>query len=84
LALWWGKAPPSEAQMDQMCRSSEMVSIRAVVAVLPSSCEGRLVLDGADHARGGSVELWRDEVGGWRALWAAEVRGRRPWSGAHS
>ncbi|MBN9479145.1 MAG: ComEC/Rec2 family competence protein [Bordetella sp.] len=84
LALWWGKAAPGEAQMDQMCRSAEVVSVRAVVGALPPSCEGRLVLDGADHARGGSVELWRDEAGGWRALWAAEVRGRRPWSEVYS
>ena len=80
LALWWGKASPSEVQLDQMCRSAEVISVRAVVMVLPTSCEGRLVLDGDDYARGGSVELWRDEAGDWRALWAAEVRGRRPWS----
>ncbi|MEN5114505.1 ComEC/Rec2 family competence protein [Brevundimonas diminuta] len=81
LALWWGKAAPGAEEMDQMCRNAEVISVRAVVAALPPSCEGRLVLDGADHARGGSVELWRDEAGGWRALWTAEVRGRRPWSG---
>jgi len=84
LALWWGKAAPTVEQLDQMCRSAQVVSVRAVITTLPSSCEGRLVLDGADYARGGSVELWRGEAGRWRALWAAEVRGRRPWSGPHS
>ena len=39
----------------------------------------RLVLDGVDYGRGGSVELWR--VGaGWKAVWAADVRGQRPWT----
>lgn len=82
LALWWGRAAPSAEQLDLMCQSAEVVSVRAVVEALPPSCEARLVLDGDDHARGGSVELWRDAEGGWRALWAAEVRGRRPWSGS--
>lgn len=81
LALWWGKAAPTAEQLDQLCRSAQVISVRAVITTLPSSCQGRLVLDGADYARGGSVELWRDDAGGWRALWAAEVRGRRPWSG---
>lgn len=81
LALWWGNGAPTAQQLDQMCRSAQVISVRAVITTLPSSCQGRLVLDGADYARGGSVELWRDDAGGWRALWAAEVRGRRPWSG---
>jgi competence protein ComEC len=37
------------------------------------------VLDGVDYARGGSVELWRTSTG-WTAVWAADVRGDRPWS----
>ena len=83
LALWWGRRAPSMEQMDELCRTAPVVSVRAVVAQLPPSCEGRLVLDGADYARGGAVELWRDGTTGdnrWRALWSAEVRGDRPWS----
>lgn len=79
VALWWGKKAPSVEQLDAMCRSAEVVSSRAELASLPSSCAGRLVLDGVDYARGGSVELWR--VGtGWKAVWAADVRGERPWT----
>ncbi|MEG0819937.1 MAG: hypothetical protein RSG56_10875, partial [Brevundimonas sp.] len=57
----------------------EVVSSRAELASLPASCTGRLVLDGVDYGRGGSVELWRDGTG-WKAVWAADVRGRRPWT----
>ncbi|MFK0299292.1 ComEC/Rec2 family competence protein [Brevundimonas sp. NPDC090276] len=79
IALWWGKKPPSAEQLDLMCRSASVVSSRAELASLPASCAGRLVLDGVDYARGGSVELWR--VGaGWKAVWAADVRGQRPWT----
>jgi len=78
-ALWWGKKPPTGEQLEAMCRSAAVVSSRAELTSLPASCTGRLVLDGVDYARGGSVELWR--VGaGWKAVWAADVRGRRPWT----
>jgi len=80
VALWWGRKAPSDAQMEALCQSAAVVSVRAVVTQLPASCDGRLVLDGADYARGGAVELWRDADGGWRAVWASDVRGDRPWS----
>ncbi|HYC75710.1 ComEC/Rec2 family competence protein [Brevundimonas sp.] len=83
LALWWGRRAPSAEQLDALCRAAPVVSVRAPVPVLPASCEGRLVLDGIDYARGGAVELWRDgpaAANRWRAVWSAEVRGDRPWS----
>ncbi|TPW03487.1 MAG: competence protein ComEC [bacterium] len=83
LALWWGRRAPSLDQVDALCRSAPVVSVRAALAALPASCDGRLVLDGEDYARGGAVELWRDgpvSANRWRAVWAAEVRGDRPWS----
>ncbi|MET4684585.1 ComEC/Rec2 family competence protein [Brevundimonas faecalis] len=79
VALWWGKAAPGIEQMDALCRSAQIISSRAEIRALPPSCEGRLVLDGVDYGRGGSVELWR-EGAGWKAVWAADVRGRRPWT----
>ncbi|MGV3577363.1 ComEC/Rec2 family competence protein [Brevundimonas sp.] len=79
VALWWGKRAPDAEQLAALCQSAPLVSVRAAVATLPSACEGRLVLDGVDYARGGSVELWRTDHG-WRAVWAADVRGDRPWS----
>lgn len=79
VALWWGKKAPSVEQLDAMCRTAEVVSSRAELASLPTSCARRLVLDGVDYGRGGSVELWRDGTG-WTAVWAADVRGQRPWT----
>jgi competence protein ComEC len=38
------------------------------------------VLDGVDFTRGGAVELWRDGVDRWKAVWTADVRGDRPWA----
>ena len=79
IALWWGKTGPREEALADLCASASVVSVRAVVSSLPAACEDRLVLDGVDYARGGSVELWRTATG-WKAVWAADVRGNRPWS----
>ena len=79
VALWWGRKAPTEAQMKALCASAPVISVRAEVRTMPASCEGRLVLDGLDHARRGAVELWRTP-GGWRALSVADLRGDRPWS----
>jgi competence protein ComEC len=38
------------------------------------------VLTGADFAAGGSAELTRRADGGWRIVWAQDLRGRRPWT----
>lgn len=80
VALWWGKKAPTAEQLDVLCRSAAVVSSRAELASLPTSCAGRLVLDGVDYAHGGSVELWWRDGTGWKAVWAADVRGRRPWT----
>ncbi|WP_339914498.1 ComEC/Rec2 family competence protein [uncultured Brevundimonas sp.] len=83
LALSWGRRPSDTATLEALCRSAEVVSLRAVAARLPTACGGRLVLDGTDYGRGGAVELWREGApsdGRWRAVWSAQVRGRRPWS----
>jgi len=77
LAMWWGRRAPSPDEIEALCRSAPVVSVRARVPVLPASCAGRLVLDGTDHARGGAVELWRvgpESANRWRAVWV------RPWS----
>jgi competence protein ComEC len=79
VALWWGKTAPDGEQLSALCTSAPLVSVRAVVTALPPACEGKLVLDGLDYQRGGSVELWRTAQG-WHAVWAADVRGDRPWS----
>jgi competence protein ComEC len=79
VALWWGRSPPTMEQLAAGCAMAEVVSSRAPLTGLPDACAGRLVLDGRDYARGGSVELWRSG-GRWTARWAAEARGDRPWS----
>jgi len=79
VALWWGNKPPTPEVLEGMCASAPVVSSRALLPVLPSQCDGRLVLDRRDFARGGAVELWRTPQG-WKARWAADVRGDRPWS----
>jgi competence protein ComEC len=66
--------------MADLCRAASVVSVRAAVAALPASCDGRLVLDGVDFTRGGAVELWRDGSDRWKAVWTADVRGDRPWA----
>lgn len=83
LALWWGRRGPSTEQLAALCLSASVVSVRSPVDALPASCDGRLVLDGVDYARGGAVELWREGPAAenrWRAVWSAAVRGDRPWS----
>ena len=83
VAVWWGRRAPSGEQVEALCRSAPVVSVRATLNALPASCEGQLVLDGADYARGGAVELWREgapSAGRWRAVWSADARGDRPWS----
>lgn len=79
VAIWWGRRTPSPDQIAPLCAASAVVSLRAPAPVLPPACDGRLVLDGVDYARTGSLELWRTPSG-WRAVTAAEVRGDRPWS----
>ena len=79
VALWWGRAVPSDEQMQDMCTAAEVIAVRSMVARLPAECAGRLVLDGADFASKGAVELWRSGAG-WRAVWSIDRRGHRPWS----
>ena len=79
IALWWGRRAPDVERLAALCETAEVVGVRAVVSDVPASCAGRLVLDGVDFARGGAVELWRDDDR-WRAVWTTDVRGNRPWT----
>jgi competence protein ComEC len=45
----------------------------------PAACPGKLVLTAEQFRRGGAVELYRQD-GAWRAVWAQDLRGRRPWT----
>jgi len=79
LATWWGTRPPATDKLELLCRSAEVVTVRATVSRLPAACEGKLLLDGVDFARGGSLELWRTS-GRWLGQWSTPLRGDRPWT----
>jgi competence protein ComEC len=78
---WWRKRPPPEARLSGLCAGAELVVVRAVLNRLPPACAASLVLDGADFARNGSLELWRRD-GVWVGRWSAELSGERPWTHA--
>ncbi len=77
-SAWNVKRPLKEGRFAQMCGSSEVVILRSDFP--PESCAAPLVLTGADFARGGSAELYRQPSGQWRVVWAQGLRGRRPWT----
>jgi competence protein ComEC len=79
LATWWGKKPPPAEKLILLCQTADVISVRAPVHVLPPACQGKLLLDGVDFARGGSVELWRRD-GAWFGQWSTPLRGDRPWT----
>jgi competence protein ComEC len=79
LATWWGRKPPAVDKLALLCASADVVSVRAAVRTLPTACKGKLLLDGLDFARGGSVELWRRD-GRWLGQWGQPLRGERPWT----
>ncbi len=79
LALWWGRRAPTDDQLAALCASADVVSIRADLTSIPSTCADTLVLDGLDYRTGGAVELWRSPIG-WTARWTTQSRGHRPWT----
>jgi competence protein ComEC len=77
-SAWNLKRPLKEGRFAQMCGSSELVILRNDFA--PESCAAPVVLTGADFARGGSAELYRQGPGKWGVVWTQDLRGRRPWT----
>jgi len=77
-AVWFGRRAPEAEQLAEVCAGAVGVAVRAEVGALPEACAGALVLDGMDFRRG-SVELWR-EGDRLRGVWAADLRGDRPWT----
>lgn len=78
VALWSARRAPAEADLHALCAFAEVVVIRSPVEVLPSTCRGRLIIDGARTAERGAAEVWRTETG-WRVSWSEDDRARRPW-----
>lgn len=80
MATWWGRRTPAPDKLALLCRTADLISVRAPVGSLPRDCDHKLLLDGVDFARGGSLELWRRD-GHWLGRWSAPLRGERPWTG---
>lgn len=74
-AIMTRRASTIAAKQPLFCQWSEIVIVRGEAAPCPNA----IVLDARDFAAGGSVELYRTPEG-WKALWAQDLRGRRPWS----
>lgn len=78
VAAYWSRKVPDAEALAALCASAELVVIRPEMPT--AACPGRIVLSGGDFARGGSVELGQSHDGVWRAQWAQDLRGHRPWS----
>ena len=76
IAAVWSRRPVDAARLAALCAQAEVVVVRGNA---DGRCPAALVLDAGDFARGGAVELRRTPTG-WRAVWAQDLRGRRPWS----
>ncbi|HKR86547.1 MAG TPA: ComEC/Rec2 family competence protein [Phenylobacterium sp.] len=77
-AAWNLKRPLPPGRLEALCAGAEVVVLRNDFS--PASCAAPVVLTGADFARGGSAELYRQPDGSWRVAWAQDLRGRRPWT----
>ncbi|WP_240609533.1 ComEC/Rec2 family competence protein [Phenylobacterium deserti] len=77
-AAWNLKRPLADGRAQALCSSAEVLIWRGPTP--PPNCGARLVLSAADFQRGGAAELYRSSDGTWRAVWAQDLRGRRPWT----
>lgn len=77
-AAWNVKRELKPERLAAICDSAELIVLRD--RFQPGTCPGKLVLSGEDFERGGSAELFRQPDGSWKALWAQDLRGRRPWT----
>jgi competence protein ComEC len=77
-AAWNVKTPLKPERLAAICASAELIVLRDDFP--EGVCPGKLVLTGADFERGGSAELYRQPDGSWKAQWAQDLRGRRPWT----
>ena len=80
IAAWWTVRKPKPERLEALCRSAEILILRADVAT-PPECSQATVLRPSDFARGGSVEVFTEPGGGYRLSWAQPMRGVRPWTG---
>jgi len=76
-AAWNLRRPLKAGRLEALCTGADVVVLRNDFR--PETCAAPLVLTGADFARGGSAELYRQGAD-WRIVWAQDLRGRRPWT----
>lgn len=77
IAYWAGRKPPRARDLAGLCAPGRLVILRSRAPA--SGCDGAFLLSAEDFAAGGAAELWRTP-GGWRVVWANDLRGRRPWT----
>jgi competence protein ComEC len=80
LAIWWTRREPKSQRLQALCAAADVLVLRAEVT-LPGTCRGVLVLTPEQFAVGGAAELFATPRG-WRLVWSAPLRGRRPWTEA--
>lgn len=77
IAAVWSRRPVTAERLGALCGLAEVVIVRGEAD--RRACRGALLLTASDFARGGAAELYR-AAGGWRVVWAQDLRGRRPWT----
>ncbi len=75
VSVWWTIRRPTPQALDALCRSSDVLALKAPVDA-PASCNGVRVLRPADFQKGEAVEIYGDG----RMVWASPLRGVRPWT----
>ncbi|MDP8916446.1 MAG: ComEC family competence protein [Pseudomonadota bacterium] len=74
------KKPPKPAVWTRLCARADIVLLKSRAAPPPGLCPGALILGPDAFQRGGSAEVWARPEGGWRLVWAQDLRGVRPWT----
>ena len=78
LSVWWTIRKPKPADLEAFCQASDILVMKADVA-LPDSCTGVTVLRPGDFAANGALEIY-PAGRNWRLEWAQPIRGDRPWT----
>ena len=80
IGAWWSTRPPPFARLDDLCRGSQILVIRAELAP-PPSCDGKTLIGPRELDVGGAAEVFKAKGGALRLVWSEPIRGRRPWTG---
>jgi len=78
------RKPPKPAVWARLCAGADIVLLKSPGEPPPGLCQGALILGPEAFSRGGSAEVWPAPGGGWRVVWAEDLRGERPWTASGS